>query len=193
MANRRSRIRPGFWIGLAFVALLAYALIADWWKDNPGLGRVIVGVVVAVFVLCLWLVRPFREWLVRTVKRAFGVLVYEPENEQELSVGSEDVRGPRKPTPPQDLTSDEKNLFIHKMGNVCENPTCGRTGILEVHHVIPRREGGKNKAWNLLVLCGSCHNEADKGIPPRPRQRQWADQHRNQRNELRRSAKWKYR
>lgn len=190
MADRRRRIRPGFWIGLAFIALLAYALIADWWKDNPALGRVIVGVVVGLFVLSLVLFRAFREWFLRKIKRAFGGLVY--EDEEEPSVVSEAIRGPSKPTPPQDLTSDEKNLFIHKMGNVCENPTCGRTGILEVHHVRPRREGGKNKVWNLLVLCGSCHNEADKGIPPRPRQRQWVQQHRNQRNELRRSGKWKY-
>jgi len=148
--------------------------------------------VVAVFVLCLWLVRPFRDWLVRTVKRAFGVLVYEHEDEDEPSVGSEAIRGPRARAPRRDLTNDEKNLFIDKMGNMCENPTCGRAGDLEVHHIKPWREDGKNKVWNLLVLCPNHHAEADKGIPARARQKQWAARHSNQRNELRRSGKWKY-
>ena len=175
---------------MAFVALLAYALIADWWKDNPVAGRVIVVIVIAVFVLCLVLIRAFREWFARKIKRAFGGLVY--EDEEESSAGSEAVRAPSRPIPPPDLTSNERNLFTHRMGNRCENPTCRWTGLLEVHHIRPRREGGTNSVWNLLALCPNHHTEANNGIPSRPRQRQWVQHHRNQRNELRRSGKWKY-
>ncbi len=192
MANRQRRIRPELWIGLAFVALLAYALIADWWRDNPVLGRVIVGVVIGVLVLCLVLIPRFRQWFVGIVKRAFSGLVYRSEDQDEPSAASEIPRGSSKRPPPQDLTSEERALLIDRMGNLCENPTCGETRQLEIHHIKPRREGGKNKVWNLLVLCRNCHGDANNRVPSRARQRQWAEHNRNQRNELRRSGKWKY-
>jgi 5-methylcytosine-specific restriction endonuclease McrA len=39
----------------------------------------------------------------------------------------------------------------------CRAPGCGRTRFLEVHHIVPRSNGGKNHADNLVTLCGSCH------------------------------------
>jgi len=39
----------------------------------------------------------------------------------------------------------------------CQAPECGRTQFLEVHHILPRKEGGANKPDNLVTLCGSCH------------------------------------
>ena len=39
----------------------------------------------------------------------------------------------------------------------CRAPGCGRTRFLEVHHIIPRRQGGTNHTENLTTLCGSCH------------------------------------
>lgn len=193
MAQRQRRIRPEFWIGLIFVALLAYALIADWWKDHTVLGWVVLGVVVAVLASLLWRIQAFREWLVRIAKKAFGGLVYGNGDEEEPSEGSKPRPPPSKPTPPPDLTPDEKALFIDKIGNRCENPTCRRTGDLEVHHIRPRQKGGTNSVWNLLALCRNCHGEANKGIPPRPRQFQWARRHKSERRDLVTSGKWKYR
>ncbi len=34
----------------------------------------------------------------------------------------------------------------------------------EIHHIVPRFEGGKNTAENLIVLCPNCHRKADRGI-----------------------------
>jgi 5-methylcytosine-specific restriction endonuclease McrA len=34
----------------------------------------------------------------------------------------------------------------------------------EIHHIIPRSEGGPNLAKNLIVLCPNCHKKADLGI-----------------------------
>ena len=39
----------------------------------------------------------------------------------------------------------------------CQAPGCGRTRFLEVHHIVPRTQGGQNQKENLLTLCGSCH------------------------------------
>jgi len=193
MAQRQRRIGPQFWVILIFVALVAYALIADWWEEHAVLGRVIVGIVLAVLALLLWLIPAFREWLVRIVKQAFGGLVYRNGNEEEPSQGSKPIPSPNKPIPPPDLTPDERALFTDKVGNRCENPTCRRTGELDVHHIKPRHKGGTNSVWNLLALCRNCHGEADKSIPPRPRQFQWASRHKSARRDLVSSGKWKYR
>ncbi len=34
---------------------------------------------------------------------------------------------------------------------------CGATRFLEIHHVVPRAEGGSNRADNLTTLCSRCH------------------------------------
>ena len=39
----------------------------------------------------------------------------------------------------------------------CRAPGCGRTRFLEVHHIVPRKRGGSNRAENLVTLCGACH------------------------------------
>jgi 5-methylcytosine-specific restriction endonuclease McrA len=39
----------------------------------------------------------------------------------------------------------------------CQAPGCGRTRFLEVHHKIPRQQGGNNQPENLVTLCGACH------------------------------------
>jgi len=39
----------------------------------------------------------------------------------------------------------------------CRAPGCERIQFLEVHHVVPRTQGGSNQPDNLMTLCGSCH------------------------------------
>jgi hypothetical protein len=39
----------------------------------------------------------------------------------------------------------------------CQASGCGRTRFLEVHHQIPRSQGGSNEPENLITLCGACH------------------------------------
>jgi len=195
MQRSRRRTKPEFWIVVAFVALLAYALIADWWKDNPVLGRVIVAVVIGVLVLCLVFVPRFRQWLVITVKGAFGRLVYQREDEDEPSVRSEAAQDTSRTATRPNLRSDEITLFTHMMGNRCENPTCRLPGDLEVHHIVPRREDGPHSVWNLLALCRNCHGKANKNYPSRGVQMRWAreGQHRKRRKELLRSGRWRHR
>jgi len=42
----------------------------------------------------------------------------------------------------------------------CTTSGCGATRFLEVHHVVPRRAGGSNRADNLVTLCNRCHRFA---------------------------------
>jgi 5-methylcytosine-specific restriction endonuclease McrA len=39
----------------------------------------------------------------------------------------------------------------------CQAPGCRATRFLEVHHLEPRRQGGRNSAANLITLCAACH------------------------------------
>ncbi len=51
----------------------------------------------------------------------------------------------------------------------CSTPGCGAAHFLEVHHVVPRRAGGSNKAENLVTLCSRCHafaHERERAVAP---------------------------
>ena len=39
----------------------------------------------------------------------------------------------------------------------CCLPWCGRTGKIDMHHLIPRSQGGSDEDWNLAPLCHPCH------------------------------------
>ncbi len=39
----------------------------------------------------------------------------------------------------------------------CRAPGCGSRKFLEVHHVIPREQGGPHTTVNLVTLCSRCH------------------------------------
>lgn len=40
---------------------------------------------------------------------------------------------------------------------------CGATGNLEVHHIIPRKDGGSDHPANLKTLCHDCHWKYHRG------------------------------
>ncbi len=39
---------------------------------------------------------------------------------------------------------------------------CGKEHSDQVHHVIPRSQGGTNDLLNLITLCGQCHMSMTK-------------------------------
>ena len=41
-------------------------------------------------------------------------------------------------------------------------PMCGGPARGSYHHIIPRAEGGKEGAGNLVNLCGTCHNRVEE-------------------------------
>jgi 5-methylcytosine-specific restriction endonuclease McrA len=69
------------------------------------------------------------------------------------------------------LSQKEKEIAINKVGTKCCYPNCSENIALEVHHIIPRADGGTNKENNLVVLCTNHHHLADRGAIPRDRLR----------------------
>jgi len=67
------------------------------------------------------------------------------------------------------LPYEETERIIHRVGTICCYPNCKETIALDVHHIVPRREGGTNRDSNLIVLCPSHHRLADRGAIPRRR------------------------
>jgi hypothetical protein len=57
-------------------------------------------------------------------------------------------------------------------GHRCQAPGCNHRWFLEIHHVVPREEGGSNHPGNLVTLCSACHrllHERGWAIaPPQP-------------------------
>jgi len=53
-----------------------------------------------------------------------------------------------------------RRLVLDRDHHRCTTPGCGNTHFLDVHHIVPRAEGGSNKAENLTTLCTRCHRHA---------------------------------
>ncbi|WP_415379382.1 HNH endonuclease [Halosimplex sp. TS25] len=72
--------------------------------------------------------------------------------------GSDDGTEKTPPTPKK-LKND---LYFERADQECE--WCGEhVDQPEVHHIIPRSEGGPNERSNLIVLCPNHHRKADAG------------------------------
>ena len=56
------------------------------------------------------------------------------------------VAKPRQGTP-------NYQIHIHQ----CRRKGCSHTRYLDLHHLIPRTDGGTNEAENLVTLCSACH------------------------------------
>ena len=48
-----------------------------------------------------------------------------------------------------------KKLVWRRDNYTCQ--VCGKRPSYQVHHIIPRRKGGKDELSNLVTLCGLCH------------------------------------
>ena len=52
----------------------------------------------------------------------------------------------------------------------CQNPDCGRVGLVEAHHKIPLEKGGVHDLENLICYCPECHvaiHQPDRCSPER--------------------------
>ena len=145
MAKGKRRIRPEFWVGLIFVALLAYALIANWWKEHAVLGWVIVGIVVALLAFSLYRFPAFRGLFIKTAKKAGESMVYGTE------------ASGREP-----LSPDLREHILKRAGYKCENPDCKEHIKPHIHHI--DGDNSHNNPRNLIALCPNCHQKAHDGI-----------------------------
>ena len=56
------------------------------------------------------------------------------------------------------LRQKARNIYNNK--GKCE--LCGNTQQLQVHHILPVSQGGRNNPENLQVVCNSCHLKIHK-------------------------------
>ena len=87
---------------------------------------------------------------------AFSLLTTTFVSESDDTVGDDSEKTPQTP---EKLKNE---LYFDRADQKCEwcdeqidNP--------EVHHIVPRREGGPNEPTNLIVLCPNHHRDADAG------------------------------
>lgn len=144
MAKRRS-IREGFWIALFFIAVVVYALLADWWTENAILGWTILGTLLAVFAFLLYRFASLRGWLGRQVKSATEKAVFE------------DVASAREPLP-----QAKRNEVLKRARYHCENERCSYKGKPHIHHI--DGNNSHNHPSNLIALCPNCHQKAHDGV-----------------------------
>ncbi len=66
------------------------------------------------------------------------------------------------------IPSKVRSAVLARDRHRCATPGCGAAHFLEVHHVIPRGQGGSNRADNLVTLCSRCHRFAHEqaGLAP---------------------------
>lgn len=95
--------------------------------------------------------------------------IHEDWKKEMREESKKEERGKRSPP----LSSKLQAKFIRMAGSKCENPNCNNTFPLEVHHIIPRSEGGSNKENNLIVLCKNCHGIAQRGMWNKELLREW--------------------
>ncbi|HOX25102.1 MAG TPA: HNH endonuclease [Candidatus Krumholzibacteria bacterium] len=58
-----------------------------------------------------------------------------------------------------------RRQVLDRDGHRCTTAGCDNTRFLEVHHVVPRAQGGTNTTDNLTTLCARCHRFAHERAP----------------------------
>ena len=61
---------------------------------------------------------------------------------------------PRKRKP---LSPALKREVLIEAGYRCAVPTCRSILAIDLHHIVPVKQGGPNELYNLLALCPTCH------------------------------------
>lgn len=92
-----------------------------------------------------------------------GKLVPAEKTSINLEYNKFDMQQISKNKNPSGAEYDNMKCFIRARDkHTCQH--CGKSNcILEVHHKIQRKDGGTNKANNLITLCKKCHKEHHNG------------------------------
>ncbi|HEY4176090.1 MAG TPA: HNH endonuclease [Kofleriaceae bacterium] len=76
-------------------------------------------------------------------------------------IGSVDGKTPARAT--RDIPPAIQRLVWARDKGVCQTPGCRSCIGLEIHHIIPRSQGGTNDPSNLTLRCSSCHQAHHEG------------------------------
>jgi hypothetical protein len=67
------------------------------------------------------------------------------------------------PRAKQKIPPATRRTVLQRDEHRCRVPGCRNTSFLDLHHMMPRSEGGRNHADNLLTLCGAHHRAVHHG------------------------------
>ncbi|HEY4060239.1 MAG TPA: HNH endonuclease [Kofleriaceae bacterium] len=76
-------------------------------------------------------------------------------------IGSLDGGKPARAT--RDVPPSVERFIWARDKGVCQTPGCRSCIGLEIHHIIPRSEGGTNDPSNMTLRCSSCHQAHHEG------------------------------
>ncbi len=68
------------------------------------------------------------------------------------------------PRAKQQIPPATRRAVLSRDQHRCRVPGCKNTTFLDLHHVVPRSEGGGNHAENILTLCGVHHRAVHHGV-----------------------------
>jgi hypothetical protein len=165
------------WLKILIALIIAYvfitAFIPQW------IIYLVVLTVIGAFIgISYWFYKKkgvnVPKELIKTGYEGYKKLDKDWKKEQEVEWKKEQdeakERVKHKETVPT-LSAKEVQIIIRKAGTRCWYPNCKETITLDVHHIIPRAEGGSNKENNLVVLCPTHHRLARDGTIPKERLR----------------------
>jgi hypothetical protein len=73
------------------------------------------------------------------------------------------VRAPMGTRARQTIPPALRRAILVRDQHRCRVPGCNNSRFLDLHHVLPRSEGGANHPANLLTLCGAHHRGVHRG------------------------------
>ncbi|MGE0550275.1 MAG: HNH endonuclease [Kofleriaceae bacterium] len=76
-------------------------------------------------------------------------------------VGSLDGQEPARAE--QDITPRVRRLVWRRDHGRCVMPGCRSAAHLDLHHIVPRAQGGTHKPENIVLICGSHHDARHRG------------------------------
>jgi HNH endonuclease len=71
--------------------------------------------------------------------------------------------GQPRPRAKQTIPPAVRRAVLTRDQRRCRVPGCTHTTFVDVHHIVPRSEGGPNEATNLVTLCGAHHRAVHRG------------------------------
>ncbi|MBN2238748.1 MAG: HNH endonuclease [Dehalococcoidales bacterium] len=157
MAKGKRKVKEGFWVVIAFIAIIVFALISSWWKENAVLGWVIVACIIIGFSFSMYRFPSFRAKVLGTAKSTSKNIIFEEEE----AIAREPM--------PQKL----RQQILNRADNRCENPECKARVRPHVHHI--DGNNSHNVPRNLIALCPNCHTAAHHGQFSNSQLRNWVN------------------
>ncbi len=68
-----------------------------------------------------------------------------------------------RPRAKQDIPPAVRRTVLRRDNKRCRVPSCRNVAFLDLHHIVPRFDGGNHHAANLLTVCGAHHRALHRG------------------------------